>query len=662
MKFRPQLTMEILFAAAAVLSTALTVALAVILPQAIPFLLAGYLLVFAACAVFAWKLREAVAAWVCGVNRDGAKARTALAGLTAPVALLSGKTLVWYNDAFRVQLLGGMDAPLGNAAKLLPDLELSACRTEEGQRMPCGEKLWQVYGSTVKKRSDSEAVTLLTFTDITLLCATEAEYHASRPGCLLVEVDGYEDVLHDLLDSERARLLEAINRTLEEYLRNTTGLLRRYGNGRFLAMVEERHLQQFAEQRYDILDKIRAIDESRNLSVSIGVGRGGATLHDCQQLAIEALDMAKGRGGDQAAVKTHEGYTFYGGVSHGVEKRSRVRSRQVAKALTDLIREAESVIIMGHRFSDLDAIGAAEGVLRMCKICDVPAAIAVRRSATLAESLIEHIRANGGTDDFVEPEDALPLVNRNTLCVVVDTYRRALVESSDILDRCGTVVVIDHHRKMEGFIENAALVCHEPYASSTCELVAEILQYTGDKNDKPTQPEAEGLLAGIMLDTRSFSLHTGVRTFEAAAYLRRCGAETEITRKLFNTSLEEYKTKCALVEGTQLYRGCAISFSGPLPSEMKVAVPQAANDLLDIEGVQASFVAVQKPGDTIHISARSMGEVNVQVIMEALGGGGHQAMAAAQLRNVTPDEAYKRLCAAIDLYRAAQAQASGARQ
>jgi c-di-AMP phosphodiesterase-like protein len=327
----------------------------------------------------------------------------------------------------------------------------------------------------------------------------------------------------------------------------------------------------------------------------------------------------------------------------------------VAAALVYLIKQADSVVIMGHRMTDLDALGAAEGVLRICKVCDVPAVIAVRRGATLAGSLIAGFEKAGCADDFIEPERALENVTKRTLCIVVDTYLVHLLESTEIYERCGSVAVIDHHRKAAGYMENAVLVCHEPYASSASELVAEILQYVGGKDDRPTRLEAEALLAGIMLDTHDFSLHTGVRTFEAAAALRRWGAETENVHALFNVSFAEYTAKCELVEAAEIYRGCAVSLHDAPVAAQSVAVPQAANDLLTIEGVEASFVAV--PTDTgVNISARSMGRVNVQVVMEALGGGGHQTMAGAQLTGVDLAQAGARLRAAIDLYRAAQAQ------
>ena len=605
--------------------------------------------------LFRYRLRSQLARWVCGGDFTKSKTKFSLEPLSQPVVLLSGETVLWYNDQFRQRMLGGQDLLVSRVQKVIPGLDLQQARTQEGQQLTLADGVWSAHSSTVP--GDAETMTLVVFNEETALRRVEAEYKASRPGYLVFLVDGYDDVFSDMLDSERARLLEGINRVLEEMIGRGTGFLRRVASGRYIAVVEERQLEQFAKRGYDVLDKIRALDPSVNLSLSIGIGRGAKTLREAQDMAVQALDMAQGRGGDQAAEMTPDGFTFYGGVSHGVEKRSKVRSRIVADQLVKLIKEADHVVIMGHRMSDLDAIGSAEGVLRICKICDVPAVIAVRRDATLASSLINALVAAGQEDDFIDPKGALPIISKRTLCIVVDTYQVNLVESKEILEKCGKVAVIDHHRKGVGFIENPALVCHEPYSSSASELVTELLQYVGERDDKPNRVEAEGLLAGIMLDTRDFTLHTGVRTFEAAAALRRYGAETELVRQLFDVTMVEYNAKADLVEAAQMYKNCAVSVSGEVPPEARVAIAQAANDLLTIQNVEASFVAVQV-GTGVNISARSLGAVNVQVIMESLGGGGHQTMAAAQLKHITPEAARARIQTAIDQYRESQKKTS----
>ena len=605
--------------------------------------------------LFRYRLRSQLARWVCGGDFTKSKTKFSLEPLSQPVVLLSGETVLWYNDQFRQRMLGGQDLLVSRVQKVIPGLDLQQARTQEGQQLTLADGVWSAHSSTVP--GDAETMTLVVFNEETALRRVEAEYKASRPGYLVFLVDGYDDVFSDMLDSERARLLEGINRVLEEMIGRGTGFLRRVASGRYIAVVEERQLEQFAKRGYDVLDKIRALDPSVNLSLSIGIGRGAKTLREAQDMAVQALDMAQGRGGDQAAEMTPDGFTFYGGVSHGVEKRSKVRSRIVADQLVKLIKEADHVVIMGHRMSDLDAIGSAEGVLRICKICDVPAVIAVRRDATLASSLINALVAAGQEDDFIDPKGALPIISKRTLCIVVDTYQVNLVESKEILEKCGKVAVIDHHRKGVGFIENPALVCHEPYSSSASELVTELLQYVGERDDKPNRVEAEGLLAGIMLDTRDFTLHTGVRTFEAAAALRRYGAETERARQEFDVTMVEYNAKADLVEAAQMYKNCAVSVSGEVPPEARVAIAQAANDLLTIQNVEASFVAVQV-GTVVFLSAGIMGAVNVQVIMESLGGGGHQTMAAAQLKHITPEAARARIQTAIDQYRESQKKTS----
>ena len=635
----------------AVLCALLTLVLLFQRPGIWVVLLALVILWGVCMVMFRYKLRRWMARWVCGGTFEKSKTKFSLEQLSQPAAMLSGETVLWYNEQFRVRILGGVDVLTSRVQRVLPGLDLQQCRQQSGQLLTFSDGAWSVHSSTVP--GDAESMTLLVLNEETALRRIEAEYKASRPGYLVFLVDGYDDVFGDMLDSERARLLEGINRILEDMIGRGNGFLRRVASGRYIAVVEERQMEQFANRGYDVLDKIRALDPSVNLSLSIGIGRGAKTLREAQDMAVQALDMAQGRGGDQAAEMTPDGFTFYGGVSHGVEKRSKVRSRFVADQLVKLIKEADHVVIMGHRMSDLDAIGSAEGVLRICKICDVPAVIAVRRDATLAGSLIDALCAAGQRDDFIDPKDALPIISKRTLCIVVDTYQVGLVESKEILEKCGKVAVIDHHRKGVGYIENPALVCHEPYSSSASELVTELLQYVGERDDKPNRVEAEGLLSGIMLDTQDFTLHTGVRTFEAAAALRRYGAETERVRQLFDVTMVEYNAKSALVEAAKMYRNCAISVGGEVPPEARVAVAQAANDLLRIQGVDASFVAVQA-GSGMNISARSWGAVNVQVIMESLGGGGHQTMAAAQLRHITPQAARARIETAIDNYYTSQ--------
>ena len=652
MKQKPRWTLEMLTASLAVLCGLLVLVLLIQRPTAWLALLALVVLWGVVVVLFRCQLRKWVARWMCGGSFEGSKLKFSLEPLSQPAALLSGETVLWYNAQFRTRLLNGQDALVNRVQKVLPGLDLQQCRKQEGQLLTLADGMWSVHSSTVP--GDAESMTLLVLNEETALRKVEAEYKASRPGYLVFLVDGYDDVFGDMLDSERARLLEGINRTLEDMIGRGSGFLRRVASGRYIAVVEERQMEQFANRGYDVLDKIRALDPSVNLSLSIGIGRGAKTLREAQDMAVQALDMAQGRGGDQAAEMTPDGFTFYGGVSHGVEKRSKVKSRIIASAIKDLMAQSESVLIMGHRASDLDALGSAVGMLRFAKLCGKPAAVVVNERQSLGANLIEEFRRAGCGDDFIEPDEAEKCIDKNTLLVIVDTHLKAILESPELYRAAKTVVVIDHHRKCVGHIDDSVVFYHEPYASSASELVSELLQYIDmTKENRLTPLEAQALLAGIMLDTRNFSLHTGVRTFEAAAYLRRMGAQTQAVKKLFNSSFESYAYKAQLVTDAEIYMGCAVVFSDSVPAELSVVVPQAANDLLTINGVEASFVAVDN-GAQVSVSARSMGDVNVQVIMEKLGGGGHLTMAGAQLRNTSLEEAKRRLLDAISEYRESQ--------
>ena len=646
---RPRLTLDVISIGLFALCVVLTALLAIAEPMLLWVLLHIVAVIGLALALLTRRLRHGIANYLTTTTFENSSLQLSLMNLPMPVLLLSDKTVVWYNEAFR-SLLAGKDLLLQPLSRVISGVDLHQCSTPHGQSLENNGRRYTVYASQTQGR---EALTLLYLIDDTQLKYEAAEYRASRPAYLLIELDGYQELVANLLDSEKSRILEAVNRTMENYFARTTGFFRRISTTRYIAVVEERHMAEMVASRFDLLDKIRTLDEGVFITLSIGVGRGGKTLKECQDMAWQSLDMALGRGGDQVAVKTPDGFEFYGGISRSVEKRSRVKSRILATVLADLIKQADSVLIMGHKASDLDSVGAAVGALRICKTLEVPAAIVVRSETSLAGSLLRHVIHTRGNEDFIHPDDALTSITPRTLLLVVDTHVVNLLESQEVYAKCSNVAVIDHHRKAVGHIENTVFFCHEPYASSACELVSELLQYVPNATLEPV--EAEALLAGIMLDTRNFALHTGVRTFEAAAYLRRAGASTEQVKLLFNSSIKEYTIKSALVENATLFMNCAVSVSGELPTVAAVAVPQAANDLLTIDGVDASFVAVQK-GDNISISARSMGKINVQIVMEALGGGGHLTMAGTQLKNTSPQQAEQMLQAAIKNYWDSQQQ------
>lgn len=629
---------------------ALCVPVAMLQPQ---WLIAPAVLVAVAALIVLWqlhRLRTFVARYLSGEHFEGSEVQYSLSRMPMPALLVGDGMILWYNDLFRDRVLQGQDAVTASVGSVLPELDLAVCARPHGQDLPIDGVRFTAYASPA---AGSRGATVVYLIDDTVYKDTLDEYNASRPACLIIEIDGYDEIFDDMKDSEQAHALQTINRLLEEYIAQTTGFLRRVDNNRYIAVVEERDVRRMQQEKFDILDRIRELHpEGGAVTLSIGVGHGGKSLAECLMMARESLSIALGRGGDQAAVKTVDGFDFYGGVSAGVEKRSHVRSRILSNALADLIRQSDSVIIMGHRLSDLDAVGSAIGVLRMCRMCEVPAVIAVRRQTTMAGALLDAFTEAGEGHDFIEPEKTLKTITPRTLLVVVDTYQKRLLECPEIYERCERVVVIDHHRMAVGHIDDPLLLYHEPYASSASELVCELLQFMpGDNN--LTALEAQALLAGIMLDTRSFALHVGVRTFEAAAWLRSRGAQTAETKLLFNTSKEEYEARAHIVESAYLYKGCAIAVSEELDAGMNVVLPMAANDLLTISGVDASFVILAKGGGA-NISARSMGALNVQLILEPLGGGGHLTMAGAQLKDCTTQDAERRIREQIDLYRLKQ--------
>ena len=629
---------------------ALAVPVALLSPK---WLIAPAVLVVAALGVLWYqrrRLRTFVAKNLCSTDFENSRIQYSLTGLPIPTMLIADGRVLWYNTIFREEVLNGTDAVTRPIDRLFPELDLAVCSRPHGQDLSVGNKRFTAYAGAAKGSRGANIVYLV---DDTVYKQTLEEYTASRPACLIIVIDSYDELFDDMKDSEQAKELEAINSLLEAYIAKSTGFLRKISNSRYIAVVEERDIHWMLQERFEILDQVRALHPGGFTTLSIGVGHGGKTLQECHQMARESIDIALGRGGDQAAVKTVDGFEFYGGISHGVEKRSHVRSRIIANALCDLIKKSDSVIIMGHRMSDLDAIGSAIGVLRICKICGVPAVIAVNSDATLAGPLLKTFIDAGEGHNFILPDQTLDVITPRTLLIVVDTYQKRLLESQKIYEKCKRVVVIDHHRMAVGHIDNPLLLYHEPYASSASELVCELLQFL-PKEDNITALEAQTLLAGIMLDTRSFALHVGVRTFEAAAWLRSRGAQTADTKLLFNTSKEEYEARAHIVESAYIYKGCAIALSEELDAGMNVVLPMAANDLLTINGVDASFVAVAKNGG-VNISARSMGALNVQVILEPLGGGGHLMMAGAQLHDCTLQDAETRIREQIDIYRAAQA-------
>ena len=568
--------------------------------------------------------------------------------LNIPVAIISKDTIVWYNDSFREKILGGVDSYLIQSEKVLPDFDVEKSCGGEGFDVVVDGREYTVFSSTP---TDETKLWVSYFVDDTQYKVDQREYHLSRPVIMQIAVDTYDDVLKDLKESTRAQIMARLDQMIEDVVVKNNGLISKYGTSRYTVVVEERHYDNFTANNFSILAQAKTIGGEHSVTLSIGVGKGGADFAENDALSRQALDMALGRGGDQAVIKTIDGYEFFGGNSRSVEKRSKVRSRIVANALKDIVLQSDNVLVMGHKMSDLDSVGSAVGMAAIVKALERKVHIVIDENRTLANNLIDWVKQEEGHENlFITPERAQTMVDANTLLIIVDTHTAKMAEDTYICDLCRRKVIVDHHRKMVDYITDTVVSYHEPYASSASELVTELLQYMLPTNAKLTPVESGALLSGIMLDTRNFSEKAGVRTFEAAAYLRRQYVDMSTIIKLFAVPKEIYEAKSSLVNKAETYKDVAISMSDEFSDEVQLAIPQAANDLLTLEGVEASVVAV-KVNDTVRVSARSLGGMNVQVLMEYIGGGGHLTMAGAQLKDVTLEEAKAKICESIDNYK-----------
>ena len=576
------------------------------------------------------------------------ESQRALESTPLPVVLLAvDGEIIWYNETFRKEVLSEQDIYGTTLDERFAGLALEKLSQRYIPKVVYEGKTYAVYASKLRKRGTAAYV--LYFTDITELTAIAAEYDSSRPVVLSLYIDNSEEITQDLRDSERAQLISRVETLLEDWIAASHGVFRKCGSDRFLALVEMRSLSGMLESRFDILDRVRAVKTGSGVSVTLSIGVGmGKTFSEAEMYSRQSLDMALGRGGDQAAIKTVNGFDFYGGLSKSVEKRTKVRTRVMAAALTDMIKNSENVLLMGHRFSDLDCFGSCAALTELCRSLGKPAYTVYDPQTTLAKVLVQRYASQGMEDVFIEESDALPLMTENTLVIITDVHQAERVESPTVYQKAETVVVIDHHRKMVGHITNAAMFYHEPYSSSASEMVAELAQYMPEA--KMSRTGAEALLAGIMLDTRSFVMKAGVRTFEAAAYLKKIGADTVVVKQLFSETMETYRHKAEIVASAERYgEVTAIACAEPTETgaQLRIAAAQAADELLCVKGVEASFVLFAQ-GNGFNISARSYGAVNVQLIMEALGGGGHQTMAGAFIEAADKETAIKRLQRAID--------------
>ncbi len=566
----------------------------------------------------------------------------ALQSMTVPM-ILATRTgeLLWCNEIFQTRFAAGRSV-MGRTVQDVIHLNLAALDQNRDLLMEHNGQSYRVHAVSSVQQEQQEIIAVQ-FLEITDILRLQHEQNNSRPCVLLLVIDSYDDLLQYARESEKAQVSAEVERVLENFMQGTDGVIRKVENDLFYAVMESRYLHEIMNNRFHVLDEARQIrvNDRMHITFSIGVGDGASTLAESEKFARQSLDMALGRGGDQAAVKTENGFCFFGGASKGIEKKSKTKIRSIALAMQELIENSDQVFLMGHRFGDLDSVGSACGLAGAVRLMQKRAYVVVNRQSCLAAQLIERMQQCPDGPQFIEPVDALAQVTDNSLLIIVDTHNKDILESVDLYHAARYVIVIDHHRKNVNFIENAVIFHHEPYASSASEMVTEIIQYFR-LDTEISAAYADALLAGIMLDTKNFVMRTGVRTFEAAAYLRKIGADTVQVKALFSNTISMYSMRAQIVAHAELYRNNAISAVKLQDKNARVLASQAADELLSIQGVEASFVLyLEETG--VGISARSMGNVNVQVIMEQLGGGGHQTMAATQLRGCTIQEAKEQL-------------------
>lgn len=560
----------------------------------------------------------------------------------------------WYNDWFRDALNQG-DLFGKSVQDLIPQLQISNfVETDEQTQMELtiGDNYYEIWGNVARnaKTGADSGLVVIYFIDKTEEVRTAKLREDERMIEGIVIIDNYDEVLKETPDTNHGALIGEIEQKVAAWVSLGNGILRKYERDKFIVFFSNKDFAKIMDNKFSVLDEVRNINHENKIpaTLSIGVGRMGQDVFENDKFARLAIDMALGRGGDQVVIRDSANFTFFGAKTREVEKRTKVKARVVAHALRELVDHSSKVIIMGHHNSDMDSMGASIGLFKAVKSRGKDAFIIVDSESSNANMLIKEFKELPQYEDaFISGEHALNIYEKETLVIVVDVHRPGMVDCPELLQHAKNVVLIDHHRRSEDFIENLMLTYHEPYASSTCEMITEILQYLQD-NERLTKQEAEALYAGIFMDTKGFTFKAGVRTFEAASYLRRMGVDTVNVRRLFKTNLENYIAKADIIRVAEIYKeNIAVSYLYEECPNMAVTVAQAADELLDITGIEASFV-LAKMGNRILISGRSLEQVNVQVILEKLGGGGHITIAGAQLDDVTMEDADQMLKQAID--------------
>ncbi|GAB1475944.1 DHH family phosphoesterase [Bacillota bacterium] len=552
-----------------------------------------------------------------------------------PICMIDAQeNLIWFNDRFQeifqeAQMLNSSISEISG----LRYSELANRKPDERFIMSShNDRIYRVLPSALEDRNGANI--MLYWQDVTNLENLKNLYNDEKTCFAYINIDNYDELLSAASDEKKGMLTAQIETIIRQWVSRMNATMVRYKSGKYFVVFEQKHIESIESMKFAILDDVRSVETEGDFppSLSIGVGVGSKTLSELDEYAIAALDLALGRGGDQAVVKKRNRIEYFGGKLQTVEKRNKGKSRIMAHALRQMIDQSGKVIITGHRNPDMDSFGSALGISRIVKNRNREAAIILGNFGTAISRLYQNA-AESGQYRFISPDEARSLIDKDTLLIVLDTHRPSLLDIPDILNMTDKIVVIDHHRKAEESIDNATLTYMESYASSTSELVAEILQYMDDGKKKIEKLEAEALLAGIIVDTKSFSIKTGARTFEAASWLRRNGADTANVRQFFQTDMDSFKLKATIIADAEVIAdGIAISVCEGRHKNVQILTSQAADELLNIQGIRASFVAGSSDTGLTVVSARSLGGINVQTIMEKMGGGGHLATAGAQVK------------------------------
>jgi c-di-AMP phosphodiesterase-like protein len=582
-------------------------------------------------------------------------AKNSLLNFPLPMAVvrLNGN-ISWYNSKFS-DIIDSPDYLLEKSiVELFPDFhyeEIIEGRAQNPIVGKVGERTFHLYSNVINPKNPTTGLITLYLIEQTDLVFSKKELANRRSVAGILMIDNFEDIMQNAKEIEKANASAQMDKKVAQWAEKNGALLQKFARDKYLFVMEEPYLKKMIDDRFPILDQVKEILVGPNkmpVTISLGIGKDGLSFFEKFEFARAAMDVALGRGGDQVVIKSQNNFEFFGGKSKEIEKRTKVKSRVVATALKELISDSEQVYIMGHRFADIDSLGAAIGLYKIVVSMGKKGAILLSARSGAVDRLLDRITPlETYKEAFVLPQNVILPLEPKTLLIVVDTNNPDYVESPEVLAACNSIVVIDHHRRVGNYIEKATLNFHEPFASSACEMVTEILQYL-EEYVKISKEEANALLAGLVLDTKSFTQRTGVRTFEAASYLKRWGADPTEAKEIFSNDLQSLRLKMQFIGQTKMiYEDIALSvWDQDAEGFTKELFAQAVDEMLAISGVKASFGIIGFD-DEVHISARSGGEFNVQLIMEKLGGGGHQTVAGAQLKETTVSNAEKLLISAI---------------